>query len=78
MLISEVFAGIADTIAQLNPSEIIQIHAPEAVSLRVSDLVEKKKSGNISIDENAELERFLALDLFISLAKAKARLLLQK
>lgn len=77
MLISEVFGDIANVIAKLNPSEIIQLQAPELMSVRVSDLVDKKKSGKLTIDENAELERFLALDLFISLAKAKARILLK-
>jgi hypothetical protein len=77
MLISEVFEDIANTIAQLNPAQIVQLKAPSVMSERVASLVEKKKEGNISIDENAELERFLALDLFISLTKAKARLLLK-
>ncbi|MCU0443343.1 MAG: hypothetical protein MUE85_00400 [Microscillaceae bacterium] len=78
MIISEAFGEVANIIAQLNPSQIIQIKASPEMSARVSDLVDKKKSGVINLEETAELERFLALDLFISLAKAKAHLLLKK
>jgi hypothetical protein len=78
MLVSEVFGEVANTIAQLNPSQIAQLKAPLEMSKRVSDLVDKKKLENLSLEETAELERFLALDLFISLAKAKAHLLLKK
>ena len=77
MVISEIFDGIATTIAQMNPIQMVNLKAPENMSERVSELIERKKEGIITIDETAELERFLALDLFISLAKAKARLLLK-
>ncbi len=46
------------------------------MSERVDVLVSKKKERAITVEETLELERFLALDLFISLAKARARLLL--
>jgi hypothetical protein len=73
MVISEVFGDIAETIAQLNPQQIISLKAPKGISERVEELVSRKKNGIISIDESIELERFLALDLFISLTKARAR-----
>jgi hypothetical protein len=73
MVISEVFGDIAETIAQLNPQQIINLKAPKGISERVEELVARKKNGIISSDESIELERFLALDLFISLTKARAR-----
>lgn len=76
MKIIEAFGGIAETIAQLNPKEVVRIKAPEEMNNRVSELIAKKKESGLTIDENAELERFLTLDLFMSLTKARARLLL--
>jgi hypothetical protein len=73
MVISEVFGDIAEVIAQLNPQQIINLKAPKGISERVEELVSRKKNGVISTDESVELERFLALDLFISLTKARAR-----
>jgi len=73
MIISEVFGDIAEVIAQLNPQQIVNLKAPTGISERVEELVSRKKDGIISIDESVELERFLALDLFISLTKARAR-----
>ncbi len=73
MIISEVFGDIAEVIARLNPEQVVSLKAPEGISERVEELVTRKKDGVISIDESIELERFLALDLFISLTKARAR-----
>jgi hypothetical protein len=73
MIISEVFGDIAEVIARLNPEQVVSLKAPEGISERVEELVTRKKDGIISIDESIELERFLALDLFISLTKARAR-----
>lgn len=76
MSIAEVFSDIADVIARMNPAEVVGLKAPEQMSVRVEQLVNKKKDGIISELESSELERFLALDLFISLTKARARILL--
>jgi hypothetical protein len=76
MSIAEVFSDIADVIARMNPTQVVGLKAPEQMSVRVEQLVNKKKEGVISEVESNELERFLALDLFISLTKARARTLL--
>jgi hypothetical protein len=77
MTINEAFADVADIIAKMNPDKIIELKAPQYISERVELLVTKKKNNQISIEESYELERLLALDLFISLAKARARILLK-
>ncbi len=59
------------------PHKIIAIKAPHSMSIRVEELVLRKKEGILSDEELIELERFLALDLFISLTKARARTLLK-
>ena len=78
MVISEVFGDIAEVIAQMNPQQIIDLKAPKGISERVEELVSRKKDGLISVDESIELERFLALDLFISLTKVRARKLVMR
>lgn len=76
MVMTEVFGDVADILANLNPAKIIDLKASPKMNTRVSDLVEKKKQGIISEEESSELDKFLALDLLINLAKARARLLL--
>jgi hypothetical protein len=78
MQISEAFGDIAETIAMLNPQQIVDLKAPQKMSDRVEELVIKKKHGQLNSDESTELDRFLALNLFISLTKARARIILAK
>ena len=73
MVIAKTFELVADSIAQMNPQEIIKLKAPLEMSERVEILVNRKKNNKISPEESNELERFLALDMFIGLTKAKAR-----
>lgn len=76
MSVAEAFGDVAGSLAQLAPDKVIALKAPQRMSERVEELVGRKKDGIITVDEAIELERFLALDLFISLTKARARLLL--
>jgi hypothetical protein len=73
MTVAEAFGDVAEIIARLDPVTIAALKAPKAMNDRVSELVHKKKEGQITPEENAELERFLALDIFIGLAKAHSR-----
>ena len=77
MSVAEAFGNVANELAQGDPKRIIALTASLAMSARVEELVGRKKAGEITAEEAAELERFLALDLFINLAKARARLVLQ-
>jgi hypothetical protein len=76
MTVVEAFGDLASSLAQMAPDKIIDLKAPQSMSDRVEQLISQKKESDLNVDETAELERFLALDLFISLTKAKARLLL--
>ncbi len=76
MTVAERIGDIADSIAMLNPSQLLNIKASEALSERVEDLVYKKKDGTLSQEESTELEKYLAIELLLSLAKARARILL--
>lgn len=77
MTVTEAFGDVADIIARMDPTKIVGLKASKQMSDRVEYLVNRKKDGIITIEEAAELERLLALDLFISLAKARAFALLK-
>ncbi len=68
----EAFDFFAASITKIDPSQIAQLQAPESMNERVRELIHKKKNEQISIDESTELDRYLALDLIISLSKARA------
>ena len=76
MSVAEAFGDVASSIAQMDPDKISALKAPASMSIRVEELVNRKKDGIITPEETTELECFLALDLFISLTKARARVLL--
>ena len=78
MSVSEAFGDVASIIAQMNPEKIVQLKASKLMSERVENLVFRKKEGTLTLDEASELERFLALDLFIGLAKVRANQLIHK
>ncbi len=78
MQISEAFGDIAESIAMLNPQQIVELKASKKMSDRVEELVLKKKEAQLNTDETIELERFMALNIFISLTKARARTILAK
>ena len=78
MSVSEAFGDVANLIAQMAPEKIIALKASPQMSDEVVRLVTLKKEGTISFEQTSELERFLALDLFISLTKARARALITK
>ena len=77
MTVTEAFGNLADVLADMHPQKIAALKSSPAMSARVAELIAAKKNGVLTAAENAELERFLGLDLFISLAKARAHKLLQ-
>jgi hypothetical protein len=78
MNVIEAFGDVAGLLAQMAPEKIILLKAPKKMSDEVERLVSLKKAGTIGVEQLMELERYLALDLFISLTKARARTLLAK
>lgn len=70
------FGNVAETIAGIDPKQIVKLKAPKKMSKRVEELINLKKENALTFEEHLELEPYLALDLFISLAKAQARVLL--
>lgn len=73
MSVAEAFGDFAEVLAAMAPDKIITLRAPATMSERVEVLVQKKKSDELTEEEAVELERYLSLDLLITLAKARAK-----
>ena len=65
---------VAVMLAQLDPSKVINLKPSQSSCERLSVLLEKNKNEKISADEIYELDRLLALDHLIALAKVHARI----
>ena len=65
---------VAVMLANLDPSKIINLKPSESSIQRLTDLLEKNREGDLTTSESYELERMLALDHLIALAKAHARI----
>lgn len=65
---------IAAVLAALDPKKVIELRPSESAQNRLRELLEKNREGALNADEKYELDRILALDHLIALAKAHARL----
>lgn len=63
---------IAAFLADAIPEKILAFKFAPSIQRRIEELVFCKKEGKISILESEELEKYLAYDLLIGLAKARA------
>ncbi|MBX2893672.1 MAG: hypothetical protein KF734_22340 [Saprospiraceae bacterium] len=69
---------IAAFLADAIPEKILAFKFSTAIQRRIEVLADKKKEGQINREEQEELDRYLAYDLLIGLAKAKANRHLQR
>ncbi len=68
------YEEVADFVASLSPEKVIAMKPSQKVQDRLEELMVKKKETGISEEEQYELERYLALDHLMALAKARARI----
>jgi hypothetical protein len=72
-----VYLEIIDFIAAgTTPEAVVNFHPSPEAQRRVAGLVERGKLGNLSDDEQAELDHYEELEHILRMAKAKARLIL--
>jgi hypothetical protein len=64
---------VAEFLAKLNPKSLIAWRPSDAVQERVENLIFKKKDNQLTLDEQYELDRYMALEHLIALTKARAR-----
>jgi hypothetical protein len=55
------------------PEAVIAFRPSESVQNRVSDLIERKREGKLTPEEETELDDFLHLEHILIMAKAQAR-----
>jgi hypothetical protein len=58
--------------SQPSPEVILAIRPTPALQARMSELLERNKSGTLSQSEEVELDRYLLLEHWVRLAKAHA------
>lgn len=58
--------------SQPSPEEILAIRPTPALQARMSELLDRHKSGTLSTKEEVELDRYLLLEHWVRLAKAHA------
>lgn len=67
------YEEIIDFIAAgTTPESLIDFQPSEVVKERVADLIFRDKTGNLSIEEKAELDNYLMLEHLLRLVKARA------
>jgi hypothetical protein len=73
-----IFTEVADFItSQPTLEQIIAYHISASQQDYIDNLLERNREGNLSAEEQQQMESFLAISHLMSLAKAKARLKLQ-
>lgn len=73
MTVQTMYDDVADFIANMNPTKILELKAPQAAQERVWALISKEKDTGLTASEKDELDHFLVLERLIRLAKAHAR-----
>lgn len=57
-----------------NPKDVLNFRPPSTVIKRVKDLLYKKKTSELSNDENIELDRFMLIEHIMIMAKKRAKI----
>jgi SpoU rRNA methylase family enzyme len=67
-----VFEELAQFLANLSPSKVLAFKTSKKSQERVSFLLSKNSSRELSIEENKEMEQYMLIEHIVQLAKAKA------
>ena len=71
--VETVYDHVADFIADMNPTKLLELRATEVARERLTELIEKEKELGLTLVEKDELDHYLVLERLIRLAKAHAR-----
>lgn len=67
------YEEVAEFLATLDPKRLLELHPSDVVQSRVEVLIDKKKNNILPSEEKYEIERYMALEHLIALAKVRAR-----
>lgn len=68
------YEEVAEFLATLDPKRLLELHPSDVVQVRVEVLIDKKKNNTLTPEEQYELDRYMALEHLIALAKVRARI----
>jgi methylase of polypeptide subunit release factors len=72
-VIPSVYDELIEYLAQMaTPEQILAFKVSEAAQERVDDLLERNNEGELTSEEQAELQQILHFDRIVSLMKARA------
>ena len=71
-----IYDEIAAFVACLSAEKVLAYHLPDQMKLRLTELLEKQQTEELSETERREVEHHLVINNIISLAKARARRML--
>ncbi len=74
MTASRPFEDLIEFLAKMAPEDVLAFRASDATIRRVQTLIEKEKQGSITLEEKAELERYLIQEDLMIIAKARAKM----
>ena len=78
MTVQQTYNTIADFIASMNPSKVLELKASTEMQNRLESLISKEKSSGLSAFEKDELDHYIVLERLIRLAKIRALYHLQQ
>jgi len=72
------FEEVAEFIASVNPAKVLAFRPSEETRRRVSDLIERERTSEISVGEKSELDYYMQLEHLMRMAKILAHKYTQK
>jgi hypothetical protein len=69
---NSVYDELAYFLASLSPRKVLQYKASPKAQERVNHLLLKNRNTGLSVEEQAEMERYMTLEHIIRLAKSKS------
>ncbi len=75
--LNQAYEEVAIFLASLDPNKLLELKPSKEILDRVEELILKNKEAELNVGEQYELDRYLALEHLIALAKAQARIQLQ-
>lgn len=68
-----IYDELAELLASMDSDKVLKFHASKPAQERLEALLEKNKEGELTTIEAQELEKYMAVEHIVRLAKARAR-----
>ncbi len=68
-----IYDELAELLASMDSDKVLRFHASKLAQEHLEELLEKNKEGELTPSEVQELEKYMAVEHIVRLAKARAR-----